>query len=217
MHPPRGARVSAGPSSSTRPVNRVTRPGDRVAAARGATNHGRVRQWLLTAPWWVLSLIGGATLSLTSTAAGRLVGDESWSEAVVSGVISGIFFGAVMGPVIARRNRRFRDAAGDIPRDQLLRVAKLAQRGAAPEDAQLRRAAHRVALDQRDLLLGQRRWAVPFAGLLLALAVWLALSGGEQAPFRWLAAVLFLVLLAVPTLRARHLAHRAELLADPPA
>ena len=111
-------------------------------------NHGPVRNWLLTAPWWVLSLIGGATLSLTSTAAGRLVGDESWSEAVVSGVISGIFFGAVMGPVIARRNRRFRDAAGDIPRDQLLQVAKLAQRGAAPEDAELRRAAHRVALDQ---------------------------------------------------------------------
>ena len=72
-------------------------------------------------------------------------------------------------------------------------------------------------LDQQDLLLGQRRWAVPFAGLLLALAVWLVLSGGEQAPFWWLAAVFFLVLLAVPTLRAWHLARRAELLADPPA
>ncbi len=175
-----------------------------------------MRNWLLTAPWWALSLLSGATFTLTSTVAGRLVGDESWSEAVVSGAIPGIFFGAVMGPVFARRNRRFRDAAGDISRDHLLRVAKLARRGPVPEDPQLRRAARRVALDHRDQLLGQRPWALPFAGLLLALAVWLALSSGEQAPFWWLAAAFFLVLLVTPTLMARRLARRAELLADPP-
>ena len=181
------------------------------------TNHGRVRQWLLTAPWWVLSLLSGAGYSLMATATGRFVGDESWPEAVVSGVIPGIFFGAVMGPVIARRNRRFRDAAGDIPRDQLLRVAKLAQRGSAPEDAELRRAAHRVALDQRDQVVSQRRWVLPLLGLIVVFLIWATLRDGESDGFSWLVITFLLVVIAGHLVMAWHLARRAELLADPPA
>jgi hypothetical protein len=105
--------------------------------------------------------VSGACYGIGMTVAGRLGGDESWTEAVVSGVVVGVVSGAVMGPLLARMNRRFREAAGDVPRDQLQRIARLARRGPVPEDPRLRRAAHRVALQQRDQLLGQLRWALP--------------------------------------------------------
>jgi hypothetical protein len=143
-----------------------------------------------------------------------LRGDESWAEAVVSGVLGGVVFGAVMGPLLARMNRRFREAAGDVPRDQLQRIARLARRGPVPEDPQLRRAAHRVALQQRDQLLRQRRWALPLLGLVTAFLLWLALRGGGD-PFPWLVVVFLIVLIAAHLLMARRLARRAELLADP--
>jgi hypothetical protein len=174
-----------------------------------------VRTWLLTAPWWALSLVTGAFYSVGTTVAGRLRGDESWTEAVVSGVLGGVVFGAVMGPLAARMNRRFREAAGDVPRDQLQRIARLARRGPVPEDPQVRRAAHRVALQQRDQLLGQRRWALPLLGLVTAFLLWAALRDGGADPFSWFVIVFLLVLIAAHLLMARRLARRAELLADP--
>jgi hypothetical protein len=113
-----------------------------------------VRNWLLTAPWWALSLIAGCVQALGMTLAGRLLWSASWAEAVVSGVLIGTFFGAFMGPLMARMNRRFGEAAGDGPRDQLQWVARLARRGPVPEDAELRQAARRVALQQREQLVG---------------------------------------------------------------
>lgn len=165
-----------------------------------------MRQWLLTAPWWALSLVGGTTYTLTSTAVGRLVRDESWPEAVVSGAIPGILFGALMGPLLARRNRRFRDAAGDIPREQHLRAAKLAQRGPVPEDPQLRRSARRVALDHRDQLLSQRRWVLPLLAALTAFLVWAALRDSEPDALSWLMIIFLLVLIAAHLVLPRHLA-----------
>jgi hypothetical protein len=93
-----------------------------------------VRKWLLTTPWWALALLTGAFYSIGTTVAGKFRGDESWTEAVVSGVLGGVVFGAAMGPLAARMNRRFREAAGDVPRDQLQRIARLARRGPVPED-----------------------------------------------------------------------------------
>ena len=175
-----------------------------------------MRTWLLTAPWWVLSLVGGAIVTVTSTAAGRFVGDESWTEAVVSGAIVGVLYGAVMGPVAARMNRRFREAAGDVPPDQWQRVARLARRGPVPEEPQVRRAAHRVALQQRDQLLAQRRWFLPLLGVVTAFLLWVALRDGGGDPFSWLVIVFLLVLIAAHVLVARRLARRAEMLAEPP-
>lgn len=174
-----------------------------------------MRNWLLTAPWWAHALLLGSVYGLGNVLTGRFLGGESWTEAVVSGAVVGALFGAVTGPLSARMNRRFREAAGDVPRDQLQRIARLARRGPVPEDPQLRRAAHRVALQQRDQLLRQRRWALPLLGLVMAFLLWLALRDGAGDPFPWLAVVFLLALIAAHLLVARRLARRAELLADP--
>ena len=174
-----------------------------------------MRNRLLTAPWWALSLLTGALYGIGTTVAGELRGDESWTEAVVSGVLGGVVFGAVMGPLLIRMDRGFREAAGDVPPDQLRRIARLARRGPVPEDPQLRRAAHRVALQQRDQLVSQRRWALPLFGLVTAFLLWVALRDGGGDPFPWLAVVFLVVLIAAHLLMARRLSCRAELLADP--
>ena len=156
----------------------------------------------------------GAFYALGTALAGRFLLGESWPEAVVSGIFVGAFFGVEMGPLMARMNRRFREAAGDVPPDQLRRVAGLARRGAVPEDPELRRAAHPVALQQRDQLLGQRRWVLPLLALLTAFLVSAALRDGEPDALSWLVIALLLVLIAAHLLLPRHLARRAELLAD---
>jgi cytochrome bd-type quinol oxidase subunit 2 len=171
---------------------------------------------LVTAPWWALSLLSGSAYALANVLTGRHVGDESWTEAVVSGLVVGAVFGAVMGPVAARMNRRFREAAGDVPRDQWRRVARSARRGPVPEDPQLRRAARRVALQQREQMVSQRRWVLPLLGVVTAFLLWVALRDGRADPVTWLVIVLLLGLIATHLLMARHLTRRAELLADPP-
>ena len=195
----------------------VVRPGDRLARLRGAADHDAVRNRLLTAPWWALSLLTGTLYGLGMALSGRFLQGEDWTQAGVSGVLVGASFGAVMGPFAARMNRRFREAAGDLPPDRLRAAARLARRGAGPDDPELRRAAHRVALPQRDQLVRQRRWVLPVLALLTAFLLWEALPDGEPSAFSWLVVVLLLVLLAVHLLMARHLARRAELLADRPA
>ena len=171
---------------------------------------------LVTAPWWALSLLSGSAYALANVLTGRYVGDESWTEAVVSGLVVGAVFGAVMGPVAARMNRRFREAAGDIPREQWRLVARLARRGPVPEDPQVRRAAHRVAQQQRDQLSAQRWWLLPPLGVVTAFLLWVALRDGRADPVTWLVIVLLLGLIATHLLLARHLTRRAELLAEPP-
>ncbi|WNV75511.1 hypothetical protein [Geodermatophilus sp. DSM 44513] len=78
----------------------------------------------------------------------------------------------------------------------------------------LRGAARRIALQQRDVMVRQRRWLLPLLGVLLVLLLVLALGGGGS-PAVWLAIVLLSGLVAAHFLMARHLAQRAELLADP--
>ena len=175
-----------------------------------------MRNWLLTAPWWTLSLVGGGIYALGMTLAGRFLWSETWAGAVVSGVLIGVLFGAFMGPLAAWLNRRVRDAAGDLPPDQLGRATRLARRGAVPEDPRLRRAAHRIALQQRDQLVRQRPWAFPFLVLVLGLTLWRVLGDGEPTWFWWLLMAFWLTMLAVHLHTVRHLGRRAELLADPP-
>lgn len=175
-----------------------------------------MRNRLLTAPWWALSLLSGSVYALGTALSGWLLHERSWPEAVVPAVLGGVFFGAFMGPVAARMNRRLREAAGDIPPDQLGQVARLARRGTVPENAELRRAARRIALDQRHQLLGQRHWLLPLLGLLTAFLVWSALRDDEPSAFSWLVIALLLALLTAHLLLPRRLARRAERLADPP-
>ena len=134
---------------------------------------------------------------------------------MVSGVIVGALFGAVAGPITARMNRRFREAAGYLPPGQLGRAIRLARRGPVPEDLELRRAARRISEHQLSQLRSQGCWLLPLLGLTTAFLLWIVLRDGRADPFSWLVIVLLLVLIAAHLLLARRLARRAELLADP--
>ncbi|MFW3172663.1 hypothetical protein [Geodermatophilus sp. CPCC 206100] len=173
-----------------------------------------MRAWLEKAPWWVLSLVTGVFFAVWMSLAGRLLQGQSWAGAVVGGVVGGVLFGLLMGPLLARQRRRVHEAVGTDRTDLLRRAGRVAVRGSLPEDPELREAARRLALVQRSLLLRQRRWALPFFVLLLALALTFALTRTPAWPW-WLAVVFFGGLLSVQVLLPRRLARRAAQLASP--
>lgn len=168
---------------------------------------------LLNAPTWVQSLLGGGLFGLLNTVTGRLVGGENWTEAAVGGAIGGLVLGAVMGPVLARRQRRAMDAVGIRSAAELRRAARAANRGPVPEDRELREAARRYALHQRGEILRLRRWGIPFLVVVVALTVWLALRA--DAVFWWFAVGLSLFASVAYGVLPRRLARRADLIADP--
>ena len=170
--------------------------------------------WLLKAPWWALSLVLGLLVGLLRFGGAMVLRDKDVPEAAISAVIGGVVFGLVMGPVMARRNRRTREALGTDDPDVIRRAARAARRGPVPADPTLREGARRMAELQREQLVRQRRWAVPFSVLVIAAAVYLAIA---VSPAGWVLAAVFAVLLAMLLALPRRLERRAELLADPAA
>lgn len=173
-----------------------------------------MRNWLLRAPWWVIALTSGTFFGTGMAVTAWLRGEYRWPGVVVYGVAIGAAFGLVMGPLMARQNRRFREAAGDVPDDQLRRLQRVAWRRDVPDDPAERAAAHRVALQQEQQLRRQRWWARPFLALMVLLAVWLSV---DESLWWLLAAVLFTVLLLLHVGTPRRLARRAEQLRPEPA
>ncbi len=174
-----------------------------------------MRDRLLNAPTWVEAALAGGLFALLHTSTRRLVGEEPWTEAVVSGAVTGLFFGALVGPVVARQQRRAKEAVGTRSAAELRRAARAANRGPVPDDGELREAARRYALHQRGEILRQRRWGIPFFVAVVALTVWLALRA--DAAFWWFAVGLALAAFGAYGVQPHRLARRAELLADPPA
>ncbi|MGY1681536.1 hypothetical protein [Geodermatophilus sp. SYSU D01176] len=72
-----------------------------------------------------------------------------------------------------------------------------------------------MALQQREEIVRLRWWALPFFAVVLVLAVWLALTSSPAWP-GWLLTATVVPTLAEQLIPPRHLARRAELLADPP-
>lgn len=173
-----------------------------------------MRAWLLKAPWWALALVMGTYFGTFMALWTRFFQGAPWPVALGAGVLGGLFFGLVMGPFLARRNRRLREALGEAGVARRAQVVRAAWRGPMPEDPELREAARRVALDQREQTLGERRWAVPVLVLFAigeaAAAVWLT-------PWFWLAVALFVGAAASAMIMPNRLARRAELLQDPHA
>jgi hypothetical protein len=160
----------------------------------------------------VLALVSGGLFGVLTTLSNHFLQDMSWGGAIVGGLLGGVVFGALMGPITARMNRRYRDAAGDGNVDRLSRIGWRGWRATVGDDPELREAARRVALLQRDQLLRQRWWAVPFFLLMIALDVWLAV---RQSPWWLLAGLLFAGMLVGHLLMPRRLERRAEELSDP--
>ena len=170
-----------------------------------------MRDRLLNAPWWVLSLVSGASFAVV-WAGWRLLGD-SWPAALAQGALLGIVFGAVMGPVTHRQNRGLREAAAQSPEGLSTRVRRAAFRGPVPADQAVRETARRVVVAQLRPLDRQRWWGPTFFVLVAVLGVALGLADSPwwflPVPF-WIAAACGHVLLR------QHLHRRAAVLGRAP-
>jgi len=175
-----------------------------------------VRDKLQTAPWWVWSLILGAFFGSWMTVFNHLQQGGSWTAAIVGGLFGGVFFGAVMGPFVVRQRRRVSAVAGDLSARDLRAAARVVNRGRAPLDPEIRRAAARLATQQLKQLSRFRRPAVALFGLLALSSAAVALT---SSPWFWLAAALHTGFAALYLLWPRHLQRRIEILtsgtADP--
>lgn len=169
-----------------------------------------LRQRFLTAPRWVVGLVSGVPFGLVM-GVGNGLRHGSWRDGLIEGVIAGAFYGVFMGLFMHRQLRRYREAMGGVPRSEVRRAAREARRGRVPEDPEARHAAYRVLTVQLEQLRRQRRWAVPFFVLVIALSVFLALT---RSPEGWLAAALCTVLLAFHLAMPRLMHRRLELLRD---
>jgi hypothetical protein len=171
-----------------------------------------VRAWLLRAPWWAQALVLGLVFGGLRFLSQRFLIQDSWSDAAIIGTWSGALFGLLLGPFVAARNRRVREALGTDDPALVRRAAAAARGGAIPADPTLRQAAHRMALLQRDELVRQRRWGIPF---FLLLTIFFAVGAVVLSPAFWLGAALVAVFLVAYVLLPRRLERRAVLLAGP--
>ncbi|MGY1623693.1 hypothetical protein ACI789_15970 [Geodermatophilus sp. SYSU D00965] len=168
--------------------------------------------WLLRAPWWVLSLVTGGFFGVAMALFGALTQGESWPVAVVGGVLAGVLFGAVMGPLLARQNRRFQESVGTSSAGDLRRARRVARGGPVPADPEQRALAHRLVTTQLGELRRRRRFTVTVFSVFLVLEAVMAVV---SSPWFWLAAAFFAAMLALVLVLPRRLERRAAELAPP--
>jgi hypothetical protein len=126
--------------------------------------------------------------------------------AIVGGCVGGVFFGLLMGRLTARQRRRSASPLSGMPAAQRRQVARAANRGPVPDDAEVRARAA-VAADhwatQGELRRGQS--AVVFGLFASGSAVFAVVSSTL-----WLLAVAFwLVMLVVAWRQPARLRRRA--------
>ena len=172
-----------------------------------------MRKWMLNAPRWVLALVTGVPFGLWMVLFGRFFQDVSWTQALVSGGIAGVFFGAAMGVYLHRLYRRTREAVGDLSNAEIKRAGRASVRGPVPADAEIRAAAHGLAISNFDLLRRQRVWALPFLALMLGAGIFLTVTEGAGW---WIPIAFCAILGAVTVYLPRHLRRRIELLQATP-
>jgi xanthosine utilization system XapX-like protein len=168
-----------------------------------------VREYLRSAPWWVLSLVIGAW---TGVFYGLFEWLSGQPNPVLSGVVFGTFFGLVMGPMAVRLRARQEAAIGQLPRDIERAAWRAAQRGPRPDNWEVRYAALRVARYHLSLRTRRSRVFVWVFGLLIALIVYNAVT---VSPASWLFVVVLVGLLGFHLWRVRHLRARIVFLEDP--
>lgn len=174
-----------------------------------------MNRWIVRASWWQLALVLGSAVALVRLVASRILRDEAWRESLLGAAVGGATFGLVVGPVLAWRSRRVREALGTDDPGVIRRAARVARRGPVPEDPTAREQGHRMAAELRDQALSARPLTCAAIVLLAGLAVVAALVAGEVA--------LLVVLLPLPAAMGalawwvpRRYGRRAELLGSPP-
>jgi Flp pilus assembly protein TadB len=171
-----------------------------------------VRTPLVRAPWWVTGLFAGVVYGGGMGLFRWLTDGASGTEAVVYGLGTGVPFGLVMGLLITWQNRGMREAAGEVHVDALRQLGWFGMRRRIPVEPELREAASRLTRYQLDQVRRQRRWAVPFFGVVLAIFVVLALVGTTNG---WLMAGFVFVLVIGYVQVPRILERRLDRLRDP--
>jgi Flp pilus assembly protein TadB len=162
-----------------------------------------LRDYLINAPWWVLSLFAGtlfgAVMWLTHPGAGP-----------APAVIAGVLFGAIMGPVIGRRRDRARSALGQVSTGQHLLARRALRRGPAPTDPDTREMAYRLGTHALDTLTpGRRTFTLVTYGSFLVLSSVIAVT---TSPWYWLGATFWTAMIAFTLWSWSHLQRRVELL-----
>jgi hypothetical protein len=165
-----------------------------------------VREYLLKAPTWVLSIIQG-------TVFGTLMGvyysfNKTPMAAAISGLVAGVLFGALMGPVSATRRRKALDAVGLTP-ELSLQARHTAFRGPIPDDEGVRQAAIRVLLHQRSEARRTRLPTIAVFMIFVGLGLYLAVSG-VSVVVGSMDTALFAVALAVQLWTPRRLGRRLD-------
>jgi hypothetical protein len=161
------------------------------------------------------SLLGGLAIGAWRALVNAII---DTGDSVTGAAVSGFAIGAVMGPIIAWSARRESVALGPLDRGQAKLARRAARRGAVPADPEIRQAAYRLAVSQRDYV---RKLRVPFLILVvptIALLLVLTVTTSTKAALVVLptVAVLFGIGLAVFWFwLPGHWQHRADLLRDP--
>ena len=165
-------------------------------------------------PWWVVSLIVGPSCFVLWTVYLKVVAGQSTGAALLGGAFFGLFMGAMLGPVLARINSRFRAAAGPVPFEVQAAASRALWRGPVPKDPVVRRTALRLVEHQQLEAARTSRWSFLVFGAFLMLGLVLAVT---ESPWHLATAALFAGMLARTVWQPHRLARRARLLRGSPA
>ncbi len=102
-----------------------------------------------------------------------------WWLVVAICVVAGVGFGAIMGPQLARNERRMRHVAGDdLTRAQYRQACRVARTGRpVPGDARSRDAAVRLAEYELALLRRSRTSTVVWCGIAAGFSLFTGITG----------------------------------------
>jgi hypothetical protein len=168
-----------------------------------------VNRWLIDAPRWVLGSVVALPVAVVLVFMTRTREDASWTAAIIEGLVVGAVAGAVMGPVLHRKNRRTREAIGDVPDAVRRSAGRAALWGPVPQDPAIRQAALRFA--EHGLAQASRRPVVTWLGaaLFAATNAFLAVT---RSPWWWVTTAFWVALLVAFFLMRPRLRRRIELL-----
>ncbi|SFE16029.1 hypothetical protein SAMN05216574_102297 [Blastococcus tunisiensis] len=165
--------------------------------------------WLLRAAWWKLSIVVGLLLAPFFVLLFRLIGDRSWTAAVVLAVGVTVICAPGLGYLTANEVRDSMAAAEEVPEHERALVERAARRGPVPDDEGQREAALHLVEDRLLALRATRTRALTFSAVLVLVTGFFAVA---QSAWWWIAVAATLALVALVLTTPVRLERRVELL-----